>query len=102
MPKKHWQIVKHEPDGRVEEGTFKSHAVDQAPGEVVDLGVRAAGLIGDGLYGVDIKQTPRGPVVIEINDNPNLDVGVEDSVLKDDLYRRILADLVRRIEMRRR
>ena len=102
MPKKHWQIVKHEADGRIEEGTFKTHAVDQAPREVVDLALRAAGLIGDGLYGVDIKQTERGPVVIEINDNPNLDVGVEDAVLKDDLYRRVLGDLVRRIETRRR
>ncbi|MGH6898939.1 MAG: RimK family protein [Geminicoccaceae bacterium] len=102
MPKKHWQIVKHEADGRVEEGTFKTHEVDQAPREVVDLALRAAGLIGDGLYGVDIKQTERGPVMIEINDNPNLDVGVEDAVLKDELYRRVLGDLVRRIETRRR
>jgi glutathione synthase/RimK-type ligase-like ATP-grasp enzyme len=102
MLKKHWQIVKYEADGRVEEGTFKTYAVDQAPGEVVDLALRAAGLIGDGLYGVDIKQTARGPVVIEINDNPNLDVGVEDAVLKDELYRRILGELVRRIETRRR
>ena len=67
-----------------------------------ELALRAAGLIGDGLYGVDIKQTERGPVVIEINDNPNLEVGVEDAVLKDELYRRVLADLVRRIELRGR
>jgi hypothetical protein len=40
--------------------------------------------------------------VIEINDNPNLEVGVEDAVLKDELYRGVLADLVRRIELRRR
>ena len=102
MSKNHWQIVKHEADGRFEEGTFKTHAVDQAPREVVDLALRAAGLIGDGLYGVDIKQTERGPVVIEINDNPNLEVGIEDAVLKDELYRRVLGDLVRRIELRRR
>jgi glutathione synthase/RimK-type ligase-like ATP-grasp enzyme len=102
MSKNHWQIVKHEADGRFEEGTFKTHAVGQAPREVVELALRAAGLIGDGLYGVDIKQTERGPVVIEINDNPNLEVGVEDAVLKDELYRGVLADLVRRIELRRR
>jgi glutathione synthase/RimK-type ligase-like ATP-grasp enzyme len=102
MPKKHWQIVKHEADGRIEEGSFKTYEVDQAPREVVDLALRAAGLIGDGLYGVDIKQTERGAVVIEINDNPNLEVGVEDAVLKDELYRRVLGDLVRRIETRRR
>ena len=68
---------------------------------MVELALRAAGLIGDGLYGVDLKQTDRGPVVIEINDNPNLEVGIEDAVLKDELYRRVLGDLVRRIELRR-
>jgi glutathione synthase/RimK-type ligase-like ATP-grasp enzyme len=102
MSKNHWQIVKHEADGRFEEGTFKTHAVEQAPREVVELALRATGLIGDGLYGVDIKQTERGPVVIEINDNPNLELGVEDAVLKDELYRRVLGDLVRRIEQRGR
>jgi glutathione synthase/RimK-type ligase-like ATP-grasp enzyme len=102
MPKKHWQIVKHEADGRIEEGTFKTHAIEQAPREVTELGCRAAALIGDGLYGVDIKQANGGLVVIEVNDNPNLDVGVEDAVLKDELYRRLLTDLVRRIEARRR
>ena len=93
---------KHEADGRFEDGTFKTHAIEQAPRDVVDLGLRAAGLIGDGLYGVDIKQTGRRPVVIEINDNPNIEAGIEDAVLKDELYRRVLGDLVRRIELRRR
>ena len=101
MSKNHWQIVKHEADGRFEEGRFKTHAIEQAPAEVVGLALRAAGLIGDGLYGVDIKQTERGPVVIEINDNPNIDIGVEDAVLKDGLYRRVLAELLRRVELRR-
>ena len=101
MSKNHWQIVKREADGRFEEGRFKTHAIEQAPSEVVALALRAAGLIGDGLYGVDIKQTGRGPVVIEINDNPNLEVGVEDAVIRDELYRRVLGDLVRRIELRR-
>jgi glutathione synthase/RimK-type ligase-like ATP-grasp enzyme len=102
MSKNHWQIVKHEADGRFEEGRFKTYAVDQAPREVAELGCRAASLIGDGLYGVDIKQKNGGLVVIEINDNPNLDVGVEDAVLKDELYRRVLADIVRRVEARRK
>ena len=38
--------------------------------------------------------------MIEVNDNPNLDLGVEDAVLKDELYRRVLGELVRRIEAR--
>jgi hypothetical protein len=36
--------------------------------------------------------------VIEVNDNPNIEHGCEDLVLKDELYRMILKDLMRRIE----
>lgn len=61
---------------------------------------RAAGAIGDGLYGIDIKRTAEGVFVIEINDNPNLDRGVEDAVLEDGLYRTVLKKFIRRIEAR--
>jgi glutathione synthase/RimK-type ligase-like ATP-grasp enzyme len=101
MSKNHWQIVKHSSDGRFQQGGWQTHAVETAPPAVVELGRRAACLIGDGLYGVDIKETDRGLMVIEINDNPNIDEGVEDEVLKDELYRRILSELVRRLERQR-
>jgi len=100
MSRNHWQVVKHGEGGRFVEGGYKTLAVEDAPTEVVDLGLRAAGLIGDGLYGIDIKQTSQGVFVIEINDNPNLDRGVEDAVLKDELYRIVLKDFIRRIESR--
>ncbi|MFT5141606.1 MAG: glutathione synthase/RimK-type ligase-like ATP-grasp enzyme [Rhodothermales bacterium] len=78
MARGHWQIINHRPDGKAEEGGFKTVPLDQAPPEIVDIAVRSAGLIGNGFYGVDLKETSDGPVVIEINDNPNLDHGVED------------------------
>ena len=53
--------------------------VAAAPREIVDVGVRAARLIGRGLYGVDIKANERGVFVIEVNDNPNLVHDVEDA-----------------------
>jgi hypothetical protein len=37
-------------------------------------------------------------VVIEINDSPNLDVGAEDKVPDDELYRRLLARLLAKFE----
>jgi glutathione synthase/RimK-type ligase-like ATP-grasp enzyme len=98
MAKGHWQIIKHGPDGKFNEGGFKTFAVDQAPPEVIDLAVRAAGPIGQGLYGVDIKETPDGPVVMEVNDNPNLEHGIEDAVLKDELWTRLLKWFVVRME----
>jgi len=39
-------------------------------------------------------------VVIEINDNPNIDAGYEDSVLKDNFYTRLIDVFVRRLEAR--
>jgi glutathione synthase/RimK-type ligase-like ATP-grasp enzyme len=89
MAKQHWQIVNHRPDGTAEEGRFKTFALDRVPPEVLDAGVRAAALIGDGLYGVDLKETAHGVYVIEINDNPNLDHGVEDAVGKADIWNRL-------------
>jgi glutathione synthase/RimK-type ligase-like ATP-grasp enzyme len=47
---------------------------------------------------VDIKQTPQGPVVIEINDNPSIESGVEDKHLGYELYRLIMADFGRRLD----
>ncbi len=35
--------------------------------------------MGDGLYGVDLKETSEGVYVIEVYDNPNLDHNCEDS-----------------------
>jgi glutathione synthase/RimK-type ligase-like ATP-grasp enzyme len=74
--------MNHRPDGRSVEGGHRSLAIAEAPQDVVDIGVRAANLIGDGLYGVDIKSGPDGPIVMEINDNPNLEHGVEDEADK--------------------
>lgn len=100
MAGEHWQIVKHADDGRFQEGGFRTLAIQDAPKNVVRIAVRAANLIGDGLYGVDIKQTPRGPKVIEINDNPSIDAGVEDAVLGPRLYDAIMREFLRRLEAR--
>jgi glutathione synthase/RimK-type ligase-like ATP-grasp enzyme len=98
MAKGHWQIIKHGPDGKFDEGRFRTFAVDQAPPAVVDLALRAARPIGQGLYGVDIKETAHGLYVMEVNDNPNLEHGVEDQVIKDELWIRLLKWFIERME----
>lgn len=98
MARGHWQIYKHEDGHETDGGSAKTIRIEDAPYAIVDTAVRAANLMGDGLYGVDIKETPHGPMVIEVNDNPNIDAGTEDAVLKDALYKLILSELVRRIE----
>ncbi|SEL18189.1 RimK family protein [Ectothiorhodospira marina] len=102
MSRKHWQIVNHQAKGSLRQGGSRTMAVADVPPAVIKTAVKAANLIGDGLYGVDLKQTDRGMMVIEVNDNPSLEAGVEDAMLKDDLYRRILEDFVRRLDLTRK
>lgn len=101
MSRQHWQIVNHGPGGRFSEGGYKAWPVGEAPAEVVSVALQAANLIGDGLYGVDVKQNEGGVYVIEVNDNPNLEAGVEDAFLKDELYSLILREFVRRLDSRK-
>jgi len=102
MSKGHWQIYEHGPGGEVGTGGFKTYPTMEVPPQVIKTAVKAASLIGDGLYGVDLKQNQNGCYVIEVNDNPNIDSGVEDLYLKDELYRVILEEFVRRLELRGR
>jgi glutathione synthase/RimK-type ligase-like ATP-grasp enzyme len=100
MARGHWQIIKHGADGKMKEGGSTTVPVADAPPAVIDAAVRAARLIGDGLYGVDLKETDDGVVVIEINDNPNLELDVEAGVLKDELWRKIIGWFETRLEKR--
>ncbi len=98
MAPDHWQVVKHGPSG-IEEGDAQTMLVEDAPADVVKLAVRAAATMGDGLYGVDLKVVKGRPVVIEVNDNPNIDAGVEDAALNDELYDRIMHYFLERLTM---
>lgn len=102
MAEHHWQILRHDSSGKLlDEGRYDTLAIDEVPPAVISTALKAANLIGDGLYGVDLKQVGRRVYVIEINDNPNIDAGVEDAVLKEELYRRIMQGLMRRVEIRK-
>ena len=97
MAPEHWQIVKRDGAG-VHEGDSQSMPVEEAPPEVVNLATRAASLMGDGLYGVDLKIVRGKPVVIEVNDNPNIDAGIEDASLGDELYRRVMQHFLQKLD----
>jgi glutathione synthase/RimK-type ligase-like ATP-grasp enzyme len=98
MARGHWQVVKYRADGSSHEGGFRAFEIAQAPPEVIDIAVRAARPIGDGFYGVDLKQTDRGIVVMEVNDNPNLEHGIEDQVGKDEIWTKLLKWFTERFE----
>jgi len=100
MARGHWQIVKYGEGGKSSEGGFTTLPVEDAPPDVVNAAVRAAQLIGDGLYGVDLKETEQGVIIIEINDNPSIDHDVEGQILKDEIWRRIISWFSTRLERR--
>ena len=95
--KNHWQIARRFPSGFTRYGKVEAVGARTAPTAVRKLALNGASLIGDGLYGIDIKETPSGPVMIEINDNPNIDVGYEDAIEKDRVYEKIVDVFLRRI-----
>jgi glutathione synthase/RimK-type ligase-like ATP-grasp enzyme len=101
MARGHWQIVDHS-RGKPREGGFDSVAIDAIPEPVVQSALKAANAIGNGLYGVDLKEIGRKVLVIEVNDNPNIDAGVEDQQQGPVLYRRIIHEFLRRLDARGR
>ena len=103
MSKNHWQIYKREKSEKGEKvvsGGDQALSIRETPKKVVSVALKAAGLIGDGLYGVDLKESNGEVYVIEVNDNPNIDAGVEDRYLGDDLYAKIMEEFYRRFEGR--
>jgi glutathione synthase/RimK-type ligase-like ATP-grasp enzyme len=97
MAEGHWQIYNHG-DKHTVEGESETIAVQHAPRDVIQLALKTANAIGDGFYGVDIKTVNGRHVLMEINDNPNVDRGVEDAVLGDALYERIMQGLRARVD----
>ena len=101
MARKHWQIYERSDSGKTYAGKAETMAVEQAPRQVVETALKAANLIGNGLYGVDLKQVGDQVYVIEINDNPSIDSGYEDAVLKKELYDRVMQEILKRIERKK-
>jgi glutathione synthase/RimK-type ligase-like ATP-grasp enzyme len=76
----------------------ESISPDQAPSGLLKTALKATSLIGKSLYGVDMKEVDGKFYVIEINDNPNIDAGVEDKILKEKLYSTIMDVFLNKIK----
>jgi glutathione synthase/RimK-type ligase-like ATP-grasp enzyme len=97
MARNHWQIVDWRSNNQTRLGRSETLSLSEAPKELLDLAVKTTKLIGNGLYGVDIKEFNGKFYVIEVNDNPSIDSGVEDRVEKNKLYERIIDHLMRQV-----
>jgi glutathione synthase/RimK-type ligase-like ATP-grasp enzyme len=98
MASQHWQIVNWNSEKKDQDGEVESISPDQAPSGLLKTALKATSLIGKSLYGVDMKEVDGKFYVIEINDNPNIDAGVEDKILKEKLYSTIMDVFLNKIK----
>ncbi len=78
--------------------TFFLDGVDRIGAPPTWFAVRTGGfdvLVGDAAAS---HGTEAGVVVMEVNDNPNLEHGIEDAVGKDEVWIRILKWFIARLE----
>ena len=101
MAKEHWQIVNWKGEGGVRVGKWDCVPLSKVPPVVLRTALRASKVIGDGLYGVDLKLIGERCVVIEVNDNPSLETGVEDLLLGDELYASIMRTFYDRVRAKK-
>ena len=99
MASKHWQIVNWNANESSRDGSVECIPISQVPAGLIKTALKATSLIGKGLYGVDMKEKGRKFYVIEINDNPNIDSGTEDKVLKEKLYSAIMEVFLSKIKL---
>lgn len=102
MARGHWQIYNHTPAGKSLTGSFETVPMNKVPKHVLRNALDATSIIGKGLYGVDLKAIGDKSVIIEVNDNPSIDHGVEDAILGDELYRLILREFLDRLDRKHR
>lgn len=97
MAKGHWQIYDWNATQEGTEGKCETVPINDVPENILKIALKSTRLIGDGLYGVDIKSHGMIHYVIEINDNPNIDNGIEDKILGETLYQQIMNVFLQRI-----
>jgi glutathione synthase/RimK-type ligase-like ATP-grasp enzyme len=101
MAKQHWQIVNWKGEGGVRVGKWDCVKIKNVPPIVIKTAIRAARAVGNGLYGVDLKLVGNNCYVIEVNDNPSIETGVEDMILKDNLYTAIMKKMYDRVLLKK-
>lgn len=99
MANSHWQIYNWNNKKKSDQsGNFDTLPITEVPSHVLDTAIKATKLIGNGLYGVDIKEIDGVAYVIEVNDNPNIDHGIEDRHLGNELYVTVLSVIKQRLD----
>lgn len=99
MVSNHWKIVSDSDSTKnPREGKSEAVPLSKVPAKAKSLALKVASIIGNGFYGVDIKEVDGKFYIIEINDNPSIDAGCEDELLGEHLYEEIISLIRRRVE----
>ncbi len=88
MPEGSWKIKKVV-DNKITWGDVVATERSKANKELLRVALQAANAVGNGLYGIDIKEINGKLYVIEVNDNPSIDAHCEDQA-NPELYSEII------------
>ena len=86
-----WKIIKYDRKGNYTDGKHECVAFKDIPLSVLAEAEKCNKLLTSGLYGIDIKEVGGKAYVIEINDNPSIDGGVEDEIEGNLIYDTIIS-----------
>jgi glutathione synthase/RimK-type ligase-like ATP-grasp enzyme len=98
MARNHWQIYHTDKEGELDYGHSETFPLEEISPKLRMLAVKTASVIGDGLYGLDIKEKDGKFYIIEVNDNPSIDGGIEDRIIKNQLYEEIMRVFIKRLD----
>ncbi len=79
IPRKRWKILTYTAEGRAIIGPVIAVEIDKVDPKLLETARAAAAAVGNGLYGIDLKQVADSYLVIEVNDNPTINAGDEDT-----------------------
>jgi len=83
-----WKIIKYDRQGGYING--RHEAITNLSLPIYHAANQCLQFLDNGLYGIDIKEINHQPYVIEINDNPSIDHGIEDTIKEDKVYDTII------------
>jgi glutathione synthase/RimK-type ligase-like ATP-grasp enzyme len=87
-----WRIHDRDEAGREALCTVEGVEPAAVNPKLIAIALAAGNAIGRSLYGIDVKEFDDGYMVIEVNDNPNIDAGVEDNN-NPEVYRNVVRHL---------
>ena len=87
-----WKAHDRDNEGRPNICEVKGVEKSEIDPRLIEVSLKAGNSIGRSLYGVDLKEIDDEFLVIEVNDNPNIDAGVED-INSPEVYRNVVRHL---------